>query len=276
MIDYRHIESIIHMRVPQAQENLDDFKQLLRIGNNNGRSSEDITLTLFQLVVRHILGGTRRQYSSVGRINDIAIAPSEITLTLDDQSIYHFVLGERPHWRDNSGCRISRNDLEFHLNVLPGFIDAIELMATNVVSAWERLSQQLAMKHEELTIELENQYKMLCDLAQIRSKNGRHPELAMWRSRSTSSDNPPESLRSVRHIKKLDTSLPCHIYFLCYKGAVVYVGQTSSAWPSRIIQHLNGDSKLFDDVWYLEVDKGSLNTVERHYIELYRPKYNKQ
>lgn len=63
-----------------------------------------------------------------------------------------------------------------------------------------------------------------------------------------------------------------HVYFLLHKGAVVYVGQSGDAWPKRVRARLRDNDKVFDEIWYVEVDPPSLTVVERQFIEEFRPK----
>lgn len=69
--------------------------------------------------------------------------------------------------------------------------------------------------------------------------------------------------------------MACHVYFLLHEGVVVYVGQSGAAWPMRAEAHLRDKDKVFDDIWYVEVDRPSLTDVERRFIEEFQPKYNK-
>ena len=79
----------------------------------------------------------------------------------------------------------------------------------------------------------------------------------------------------MRHIKRLEVCEPAYVYFLLKEEVVVYVGQTTAPWPSRILQHLNEKEKDFDDVWYLEVDNPSMSEIEKAFIKMFRPKYNR-
>lgn len=104
---------------------------------------------------------------------------------------------------------------------------------------------------------------------------GRHLALREWRGTNpTPASERPAALRGISGIKRLSSDQPCRVYFLVHEGEVVYVGQTSAAWPARIESHIYEGSKEFDEVWYLEVDAASLNTVEAHYIRELQPRYN--
>lgn len=78
---------------------------------------------------------------------------------------------------------------------------------------------------------------------------------------------------SIEHIELLQ-QLPVHgyqpgVYFLCKKGEVVYVGQSSTP-VSRIAQH-SASKKDFDRVYLLPVPAYELNNVEAAFIHLLRP-----
>ena len=63
---------------------------------------------------------------------------------------------------------------------------------------------------------------------------------------------------------------PC-TYFLVSRGTVVYVGQTINL-ASRIGEHRQ--DKLFDRVFHLPTPRHKLDRTERHFIEVFKPKYN--
>lgn len=64
------------------------------------------------------------------------------------------------------------------------------------------------------------------------------------------------------------------IYFLLHKKEVVYVGQSVSIMH-RVQQHVVDGAKRFDRWCYIPVKQGELTEVERFYITLLRPTYNK-
>lgn len=107
-----------------------------------------------------------------------------------------------------------------------------------------------------------------------KARIGRHRHLEYWRTCNPSSTEPPAVLKDIEHAKQLETVQPCHVYFLLKEGEVVYVGQTGSAWPNRIENHVRDEGKDFDDVWYVEVDRESMDEVEAHYIAFFRPPLN--
>lgn len=105
----------------------------------------------------------------------------------------------------------------------------------------------------------------------------RQQRLSKWRKKgfTTASGPTPEIIRHVRAIKRFDGVMACHVYFLLHEGEVVYVGQSGAGWPSRVHSHLRDKAKVFDDIWYIEVDRPTLSDVERRFIEEFNPKYNK-
>ena len=103
----------------------------------------------------------------------------------------------------------------------------------------------------------------------------RHKILEIWRQKNICTDDIPVALKSIRHIKRMDVILPCHIYFLLKSGQINYIGQTKAPWPQRIITHKKENRIPFDDVWYLEVDAHSLSVAERQMINNFNPPYNK-
>lgn len=65
------------------------------------------------------------------------------------------------------------------------------------------------------------------------------------------------------------------IYFLLQDNQVVYIGKSTSL-ASRIIQHVNSNTKTFDDVSVIECQQNEMDALEVKYINEYRPKYNKE
>lgn len=186
-------------------------------------------------------------------------------------------------WRED-GCRwISRTRLEAALGSWPGYIDALEDIFSKIqeMPGWDLKNlppvRDLLREHEEhVRQRVAEVYGGYHDELKRSMANERHPELKAWRSHNpASSTERPETLRNIRYVKRLEISHPCHVYFLLKGGEVVYVGKTTDAWPKRILQHLKKGDKDFDDVWYLEVDRNSLDRVERRFIEEFKPKYNR-
>jgi hypothetical protein len=205
-----------------------------------------------------------------GSVREVKLGPGTIYLiTFDDKEIEcGFEKGIR--WRIR-GELVSRNDVEKVLGVWPGYLDAIEQLKDYIDDVLRDLESRARAVQEQ---EYETKLKAEEDARRIWS-NSRHPELRQWRERHPASEKLPQSIQHIRYIKRLVVSEPAYIYFLLQAGKVVYVGQTSSPWPGRILQHLNENAKLFDDVWYLEVDKPSLNYVERRFIIEFKPIYNR-
>jgi hypothetical protein len=65
------------------------------------------------------------------------------------------------------------------------------------------------------------------------------------------------------------------IYFLLNKGEVVYVGKTINV-GNRIASHLSEGSKLFEDIYFIDVLEKQLDELEQQFIGFYKPKYNIQ
>lgn len=63
------------------------------------------------------------------------------------------------------------------------------------------------------------------------------------------------------------------IYFLIDGQEVVYVGQSMNL-PLRIHQHRRANEKKFDRFTVYPCPAKLLDKIERHYIQLLRPKYN--
>ena len=63
----------------------------------------------------------------------------------------------------------------------------------------------------------------------------------------------------------------CHVYFLIYKGIIVYVGKAVN-YDARIAQHC--DDKAFDSFYVTECDESELKRVESFYIKMFGPFYN--
>ena len=63
------------------------------------------------------------------------------------------------------------------------------------------------------------------------------------------------------------------VYFLCDKGAVVYVGQ-SICVIGRVGTHVHQGIKKFDKAYFLPCPKEELDSIEIHFIRELNPKYN--
>lgn len=80
----------------------------------------------------------------------------------------------------------------------------------------------------------------------------------------------PQALVNVEGLRQLNCDKQRGVYFLIRASEVVYVGLSKNA-VLRVQAHTNKD---FDDVLFLPVKSGSLEDIERKFIELLRPKYN--
>jgi excinuclease UvrABC nuclease subunit len=65
------------------------------------------------------------------------------------------------------------------------------------------------------------------------------------------------------------------IYFLIYKGVIVYVGQSSNI-TFRLSVHVSNRKKEFDSYSYIESNEVNLNNLEANYIYEFAPYYNKR
>jgi hypothetical protein len=186
--------------------------------------------------------------------------PLGLTITTWDDAELGYVEAHGMRWQ-LQGQNISRTDAEVFLGVWPGYLDGIEDLYEHVLEISSVLHQTI----ERAFIEAEQRWSV-----------ERHPELRRWRAQSpTDPEHVPEKLRHIRHLKQLKISEPAYIYFLLKKGEVVYVGQTAAPWPGRVLQHLTEGQKDFDDVWYIEVDRPSLDQAEQRFIEEFRPIHNR-
>jgi hypothetical protein len=79
-----------------------------------------------------------------------------------------------------------------------------------------------------------------------------------------------------KHCSKIENLIGVNIgvYFLFYRGRVVYVGQSKSCVPSRILAHKK-EGKLFDDyVVFRLVNDIAIDDVEAFFIKKLNPFYN--
>ena len=67
--------------------------------------------------------------------------------------------------------------------------------------------------------------------------------------------------------------IPSCIYFLIDSGEIVYVGQSTNL-ALRLNQHKN--DKSFNRILYMPIESNRLDEVERFFIEILEPKYNKE
>lgn len=69
------------------------------------------------------------------------------------------------------------------------------------------------------------------------------------------------------------TCTPPVVYFLCNKGKIVYVGQSTNV-ATRIQTHLNERLKVFTDVYFIPCHLNSLSKFESCLIRHFKPEYN--
>jgi len=169
---------------------------------------------------------------------------------------------------------VSRDFLEQRRGLGRGYLAAIEDLFDAAEGMSEAVRKEVAAFREELMDQVEARHRDNTEAMYSTFFPGRHEALALWRSRSApAAVDPPDVLQGVRHIRRLDPCQPCYVYFLVSESEVVYVGKTTRL-AHRIEAHMK--DKTFDDVWYLEVDRQSLNETEQAYIRRFRPKYNVQ
>lgn len=198
----------------------------------------------------------RESGNGKGRVNKIEIQRDRLVVKTWKGEGFELVYQNGYRWREIDGLLESRSNVEARLGVWPGYLDALEDVF--------REAQRLGSDYERIQQSLEEQYAI-----------ERHPELRRWRSENPTPPNQvPDVLRHIRHIKRLQISEPSYIYFLLKESKVVYVGQTCAPWPGRILQHLRANAKTFDDVWYLESDRVSLDAIEKRFIDEFKPIYN--
>ncbi|MBL8998729.1 MAG: hypothetical protein JNL44_15555 [Gemmatimonadetes bacterium] len=203
-------------------------------------------------------------------MQDIKFQRDSLSVTTYDGEEYEFQYERGYRWRTRHGW-CSRSDVEDALGVWPGYVDAIEDLHRTVGHRIDELGELERRRREEHA----RMWEMAHESALSNLELGRHAQLRVWRSRNTNaSQSAPSALAEVRHVKRLEVSQPCHVYFLVDHGEVVYVGQTAEPWPARILSHLKEGTKQFDDVWYLEVDRQSLLATEKVFIRRLRPRYN--
>lgn len=188
----------------------------------------------------------RQSSEGAGRIRKVEVRANRFVVTSDKGIDYEFFEMHGYRWRENGGPWISRSDLESELGAWPGYIDALEDVFHQMreFSVWDLRSLPLVQdllreQKETLYREFQRHYDEFRAETVRLLANERHPELKAWRSNNpVPSTERPEMLRNIRNVKRLEISHPCHVYFLLKSGEVVYVGQTSAAWPNRILQHL--------------------------------------
>lgn len=187
-----------------------------------------------------------------------------LSVELDDGAEYRFRLTKGWRWHP----MISRDDLAARMGVTVEYLLGLE----RVARVGGDIAREIANHVQTLDqAEIDKRLRAFAEYhAFSRKKN-----LEVWGyfDRAEADDVPP-ALADVGPVRRLNPVHPCIVYFLLRQGEVVYVGQTSSAWPERIATHLNEGTKDFDDVWYLEVERRELSAVEAFYIRHFQPEYN--
>lgn len=248
-------------------------ERLLAEGRAQGLTEVDIVWNL--LCRLHVSNPYHQRQSNdgSGNVRDIQIKPGYLRVTTWDDEQFDFCEERGYRWREVGGLWMSRSRLEEQLGVWPGYVDALE----DVFRTAQNFLAEFEWQKQESAEHMKKYYERLEEQLAYRYATERHPELRRWRSKNpTLTTTIPPALQSIKHIKQLETRQPCYVYFLLKDSEVVYVGQSSAPWPGRILQHLKDATKSFDDVWYLEVDHGSLSQIEQAYIRKLRPFYNRQ
>lgn len=83
-------------------------------------------------------------------------------------------------------------------------------------------------------------------------------------------------LARVDQIQQLAVDIPrlCGIYFLAKKDWLVYVGQSVDI-IARVWQHRREGKKDFDFVFWRPCAPEDLSRLERQYIDMFMPRYNR-
>jgi hypothetical protein len=220
--------------------------------------------------------GGRTAGEGAGKIRNIRFKRAwdneiyEFIFTTWDDKEYKYDMERQKRWLCNN-VLISRNNIEEELEVWPGYLDAVE----DFIYYFSHEECLLENRKRILEEECELKWEKLEEKLATDYSFARHGQLYLWRRKNpVDSKDVPAPLKNVRHVKKLEVIEPSHVYFLLKNNQVVYVGQTNTAWPQRILSHIKEGVKDFDDVWYLEVDASSLNVVEKEYIRKFKPKHN--
>jgi hypothetical protein len=86
--------------------------------------------------------------------------------------------------------------------------------------------------------------------------------------------SPPDSISRIRDIEPVAVFLPkTGIYFLCYNGNCVYIGQSVDI-TERVKTHIRERRFKFDTAYSIAIVKEELDTIERRFIRLLNPIYN--
>lgn len=161
----------------------------------------------------------------------------------------------------------TRDKIERALGAAPGWCDGFEEAAESMdASMYNSLAEQRCLVNSRLR-EL--------DAAAERAASSQRRIDAVLTAHDGGGVVAPEAIRGIEGLHRQACILLDKIgvvYFLCLGGDVVYVGQSTSLWPSRLGGHSDKD---FDAVYYIVVPEGKVYEIERHYIELLAPRYNR-
>jgi len=151
------------------------------------------------------------------------------------------------------------------------------------VRACHAYLDRTARDREQADREMDANLQRWRDDAELRARRayqvGRKPAMIKWKkaSKSAAATNPPACIAKVGALREVQFDLsddgPCYVYFLVDGDEVVYVGQSTNIM-GRVASHEANPDKVFDRVFYIEVDRSSLGHVERKYIRELKPKYN--
>lgn len=187
----------------------------------------------------------------------------EIVLWESDLKFRSRLHGNGYHWfmvyPDGSEAMISRadvNDVFSHYNL----VDGINILWHQSYENVQRELDKHRASMEKAEKALDKKYHRIIN--KLLAQNNALIEI-------------PEAIKEVTDIKKLHAEyVEAIVYFLLHNNKVVYVGQTRSEWPGRIREHLKTD-KNFDQVYYIQVRRHEVDSLERYYIKKFKPKYNK-
>jgi hypothetical protein len=237
----------------------------------SGFSASEVVAFLSTLFAAGYYPPQRLSGDGSGNVRDVSFNEHEIVLQGHNGCEYIFTFENGHRWRTQEGW-ISRARVEQELGTWPGYLDALEDLWEPIRRTYWLLEDGKRQQAQENDDRWEKAYEALFKMSSL----ARNPTMHLWRSKnSTSAETVPSALKAVRHVKRLEAIEPSYVYFLLHEGEVVYVGQTTSPWPGRILQHIDEAAKVFDDVWYLEVDRQSVGQVESQFIRHYAPKYNR-
>lgn len=85
-------------------------------------------------------------------------------------------------------------------------------------------------------------------------------------------ENMPDTGETVQFLSRADYATS-GIYFLHFRGEVIYVGKSLNMW-ARIGQHMTEGKKHFDHVSCRRIKPSELDDWERYFIELLAPTQN--